>query len=82
MPVRLPRRSAYRQAAQAKGLADFANVGGLTGSLIARRAATLHELDTVYGYEDALNLAEVLLVTDYNEWAMHKQTEERHGKRH
>lgn len=81
-PVRLPRRSAYRQAAQAKGLADFANVGGLTGSLIARRAATLHELDTVYGYEDALNLAEVLLVTDYNEWAMHKQTEERHGNRH
>lgn len=57
-------------------------MGGLTGSLISRRAATLHELDTVYGYEDALDMAEVLLVTDYNEWIIHKQAEKRHGDGH
>ena len=28
--------------------------------------ASLHELQTVYSYEDALNMAEVLRVSDYN----------------
>ncbi len=31
--------------------------------------ATLHELQTVYSYEDALNLAEVISVRNYNNWA-------------
>ena len=57
-------------------------MGGRRVSLFARMAATLHELDTVYGYEDALDMAEVLLVTDYNEWIMHKQAEKRHGDGH
>lgn len=30
--------------------------------------ATMHELDTVYGYEDALNMAEIIQVQNYNEW--------------
>lgn len=37
--------------------------------IVARRLATLHELETVYSYEDALNMAEVLTVQNYNEWA-------------
>jgi len=28
--------------------------------------ATLHELDTVYGVEDAYNLLEIIKVDDYN----------------
>ena len=38
------------------------------GVLIARNAATLHELQTVYSYEDALNMAEIITVQNYNEW--------------
>jgi hypothetical protein len=40
----------------------------LTASIIAHRYATLIELQTVYSYEDALNLYEVLTVRNYNEW--------------
>lgn len=35
---------------------------------MARRMASLHELDSVYSYEDALNLAEIITVQNYNEW--------------
>lgn len=44
-------------------------MSGLIGVLIARDKATLHELQTVYSYEDALNMAEVITVQNYNEWA-------------
>jgi hypothetical protein len=43
-------------------------VSGLLSGLIAGRLASLHELETVYSYEDALNLAEVITVRNYNEW--------------
>lgn len=43
-------------------------MSGLIGVIVARRLATLHELDTVYSYEDALNLAEIIMVQNYNEW--------------
>jgi hypothetical protein len=39
------------------------------GVIVARRLATLHELETVYSYEDALNMAEIIAVQNYNEWA-------------
>jgi hypothetical protein len=39
------------------------------GVIVARRLASLHELETVYSYEDALNLAEIIAVQNYNEWA-------------
>lgn len=35
-------------------------------TLISRRMATLHELETVYGVEDAYNMLEILRVDDYN----------------
>jgi hypothetical protein len=41
-------------------------VSGLVGVIVARRLATLHELETVYSYEDALNMAEIITVQNYN----------------
>jgi hypothetical protein len=38
------------------------------GVVVARRLATLHELDTVYSLEDALNLMEIITVQNYNQW--------------
>jgi hypothetical protein len=37
------------------------------GVLISRGIATLHELDTIYGIEDAYNMLEILSVDDYNQ---------------
>lgn len=51
------------------GYADYANVSGIVGVLVGRQIATLHELDTVYSFQDALNLLEVITVQNYNEWA-------------
>jgi hypothetical protein len=39
------------------------------GGIVSRRLATLRELETIYSYEDALNLAEIIAVRNYNEWA-------------
>ena len=43
-------------------------MSSLMGLLIARKVATLHELQTVYSYEEALNMAETIAVQNYNEW--------------
>ncbi|MDR1396859.1 MAG: hypothetical protein LBJ14_03930 [Desulfarculales bacterium] len=43
-------------------------MSGLIGALVIRRLASLHELQTVYSYEDALNMAEIITVQNYNEW--------------
>ncbi len=40
----------------------------LFAPLISRRLATLHELETVYSLEDALDLMEIVTVQNYNEW--------------
>lgn len=37
--------------------------------------ATLHELQTVYSYEDALDMMEALQVCDYNEREMMRAAE-------
>jgi hypothetical protein len=34
--------------------------------LISRRVATLHELDTIYGVQDAYDMLEIVAVDDYN----------------
>lgn len=38
------------------------------GPVLTARLATMHELQTVYSLEDALNLLEVALVQADNEW--------------
>jgi len=43
-------------------------VPDLIGVIVSKGLATLHELDTVYGYEDALNLYEIIKVQNYNDW--------------
>jgi hypothetical protein len=42
----------------------------MTAGLVAHRFATLAELQTVYSYEDALNMYEVLTIRNYNEWVV------------
>jgi hypothetical protein len=44
----------------------YKNVSKVIGTLISKRVATLHELDTVYGVEDAYNLLEVVIVEGHN----------------
>lgn len=45
--------------------------------IIGERLATLRELQEWYSYEDALNLAEVILVKSNNETAAMKAAEKR-----
>lgn len=51
-----------------RGFAEYQNISAMFGVIIARDKATLHELETVYSYEDAMTLAEILMVGNYNEW--------------
>lgn len=51
-----------------KGYADYANVSSVIGAIVAREKASLHELQTVYSYEDALDLLEIITVQNYNDW--------------
>lgn len=43
------------------------NVDALIGLLVSERAATLRELEEYYGTEDAYDLAEILIVKQYND---------------
>jgi len=43
------------------------------GVLISRKFATLHELDTVYGVEDAYNMIEIICVDNANELALRSE---------
>ena len=43
------------------------------GTLISKRMATLHELDTVYGTKDVYDMLEVITVDDYNNALANKQ---------
>ena len=47
---------------------DFPNVEQFIGTIVANKLATLHELQTIYTYEDAWDLFEILAVTRYNEY--------------
>lgn len=38
------------------------------GVLITRRLATLYELQTIYSFDDAVDLYEIVAVNNYNEW--------------
>lgn len=45
--------------------------------------ATLHELQTVYSYTDALDIFETIQVADYNKWVvddLHQQEAKRKHK--
>ena len=40
----------------------------MLGVIVTRRLATLHELQTVYSLDDAVDLYEIAAVNNYNEW--------------
>jgi hypothetical protein len=42
-------------------------VSGKVGVVVSRRLATLYELDTIYSYEDMLDLYEIVVINNINE---------------
>ena len=42
------------------------NLSAVIGTLLSKRMATLHELDTVYGVQDVYDMLEVITIDDYN----------------
>ena len=51
----------------AVGLIPYPNVPRLIGALVSARMATLHELQTVYGVQDAYDMLEVQTVDAHND---------------
>lgn len=49
----------------------------MISALIVNHYATLHELETVYSYEDMLNLYECLMVDLYNRYQLNKSLEKK-----
>lgn len=47
-------------------LLDYPNIPRLIGVIVSNGRATLHELDTVYGWEDAYDLLEIIVVDNNN----------------
>ena len=67
-PLRLPKR---RDAPA--GIADYPNVHPLTALVLGRGMATLRDLQEFYSYADALDMAEVIMVNNYNEDLYYEQ---------
>lgn len=51
----------------------------MVGLVLSAKLATLHDLQTVYSYRDLLDLAEVAMVTGYNEWAVMESAKDRNS---
>ena len=51
------------------------NVDGKVGAVISRRLATLHELETVYSYEDLLDMYEIVYINNINEHRAYKEAQ-------
>ena len=47
---------------------EYPTMPAMLGVIVSRRLATLHELQTVYSLDDAVDLYEVAAVNNYNEW--------------
>ncbi len=62
-PLRISRQHVGGDQAQA----EYANISKVIGVVVGRRLATLLELQTVYGIEDAHNLLEICAVDAANE---------------
>ena len=52
---------------------DFQNLDPFIATIVANGKATLHELKTVYTLEDAFNLWEVIVTSNFNTWLAHKE---------
>lgn len=54
---------------------EYQNIGGLIGTLVGNRLATLHELKTIYTLEDAMDIYEAYIVPKFNEWKAARKAE-------
>ena len=45
---------------------EYKNIPPIIGVLVSRKLATLTELQTVYGVQDAYDLLEIVMIDDYN----------------
>ena len=54
-------------------IVEYANVPQIIGALISNQMATLNELGTVYGVEDAYDMLEILAVDNHNRASMAKE---------
>jgi hypothetical protein len=50
-----------------KRWAEYENVPIVIAAIVSHRMATLHELQSVYGAQDAYDLVEIIRVDDYNQ---------------
>jgi hypothetical protein len=55
------------------------NVPPLAALVTGANLASILELETVYSYDDLLDMAEIIQVQRYNEWAAMKAQENKHG---
>lgn len=51
---------------------EYVNISATMGIIISRGMASLKELEEYYSFEDALNMAEIILVNNYNEYQQAK----------
>jgi hypothetical protein len=55
--------------------AEYTNVAPIIGALVSSKMATLAELQTVYGCEDAYDLLEILSVDNFNKSLINKRNQ-------
>lgn len=53
-------------------MVEYLNIPRVIGALVSSRVATLRELQTVYGVEDAYNLLELVTVDGVNQYRLSK----------
>ena len=46
---------------------EYPTVSALIGVVVSSKFATLYELQTIYSYEDMIDMYEIVLVNNYNE---------------
>ena len=56
----------WRRPGALVGCAEYLNISAPVATLLSKRMATLHELDTVYGVRDVYDMLEVITIDDYN----------------
>lgn len=54
-------------------LVEYENVPRIFGTVVSRRFATLHELDTVYGTEDVYDMMEIISVDSHNQSILNQE---------
>lgn len=52
---------------------DYKNVDPFIGCIIANGKATLHELKTIYSLEDAFDMWEIVVTSNFNAWLAAKE---------